>query len=236
MPRSCTGCRPSCSRSPAIATAPNGATARRSTTANAQGALWLELRAARAFANFLAAAGRVDEARSILQPTLERITEGRATLDYVYADGLLTYAPVAVRGKLDLPAKLRSIDMSTTIGKGVKITGSLTADEPVSIVGTFNGDVLVANHSVTVETGGRVDGAVTARVITVQGGSAGRLIARDVVRVLEGAMVKADVTSPKLALEDGADLQRPRRWRGARRSRGPRGGLPADQRRRRRRP
>jgi len=59
------------------------------TTANAQGALWLELRAARAFANFLAAAGRVDEARSVLQPTLERITEGRATLDYVYADGLL---------------------------------------------------------------------------------------------------------------------------------------------------
>jgi len=94
--------------------------------------------------------------------------------------------------------------MSTTIGKGLKITGSLTADEPVSIIGTFNGDVLVANHAVTVETEGRVDGAVTARVITVQGGSAGRLIARDVVRVLQGATVKADVTSPKLALEDGA--------------------------------
>jgi cytoskeletal protein CcmA (bactofilin family) len=86
----------------------------------------------------------------------------------------------------------------------VNITGSLTADEPVSIIGTLRGDVLVANHAVTVETGGRVDGAVTARVITVQGGSAGRLIARDVVRVLEGATVKADVTSPKLALEDGA--------------------------------
>ena len=94
--------------------------------------------------------------------------------------------------------------MATTIGKGVNITGSLTADEPVSINGTLRGDVLVANHAVTVETGGRVDGAVTARVITVQGGSAGRLIARDVVRVLEGATVKADVTSPKLALEDGA--------------------------------
>jgi cytoskeletal protein CcmA (bactofilin family) len=94
--------------------------------------------------------------------------------------------------------------MSTTIGKGVNITGSLTADEPVSIVGTLNGEVLVANHSVTVETGGHVEGAVTARVITVQGGSAGRLIARDVVRVLVGAKVKADVTSPKLALEDGA--------------------------------
>ena len=94
--------------------------------------------------------------------------------------------------------------MSTTIGKGVKITGSLTADEPVSIIGTLNGEVLVANHAVTVETGGRVDGAVTARVITVLGGTAGRLIARDVVRLLDGATVKADVTSPKLALEDGA--------------------------------
>src|SRR5688500_4747833 len=94
--------------------------------------------------------------------------------------------------------------MATTIGKGVNITGSLTADEPVSIIGTLHGEVLVANHAVTVELGGRVDGAVTARVITVQGGSAGRLIARDVVRVLDGATVKADVTSPKLALEDGA--------------------------------
>ena len=94
--------------------------------------------------------------------------------------------------------------MSTTIGKGLNITGSLTADEPVSIVGRLNGELLVANHSVTVETGGHVEGAVTARVITVQGGSAGRLIARDVVRVLEGAKVKADVTAPKLALEDGA--------------------------------
>jgi cytoskeletal protein CcmA (bactofilin family) len=94
--------------------------------------------------------------------------------------------------------------MATTIGKGLSIRGTLTADEPVSIVGTINGELVVANHAVTVETGGRVDGAVTARVITVQGGSAGRLVARDVVRVLDGAMVKADITTPKLALEEGA--------------------------------
>ena len=94
--------------------------------------------------------------------------------------------------------------MSTTIGRGVRITGSLTADEPVSINGTLNGEVLVANHAVTVESTGKVDGAVTARVITVLGGSIGRLIARDVVRVLEGATVHADVAAPKLTLEEGA--------------------------------
>ena len=94
--------------------------------------------------------------------------------------------------------------MPTRIGQGITIRGSLTADEPVSIVGTLKGDVLVANHAVTVESGGRVDGAVTARVITVQGGSVGRLVARDVVRLLEGAMVKADIVAPKLAVEEGA--------------------------------
>ena len=49
-----------------------------------------------------------------------------------------------------------------------------------------------------------MDGAVTARVITVQGGTVGRLIARDIVRVLEGATVRGDVASPKLAIEEGA--------------------------------
>jgi cytoskeletal protein CcmA (bactofilin family) len=92
----------------------------------------------------------------------------------------------------------------TTIGRSVKITGTLSADEPVRIVGTMTGEMLVANHSVTVEPGGRVDGAVTARVITIEGGTAGRLIARDVVRVLDGATVHADIASPRLAIEDGA--------------------------------
>jgi predicted ATPase len=59
------------------------------TMARVQGALWLELRVARGFANFLAAAGRADQARTVLQPVLSQLTEGRETLDYAYADALL---------------------------------------------------------------------------------------------------------------------------------------------------
>jgi predicted ATPase len=58
-------------------------------TAIDQGARWLELRAARGFANYLAAEGRPDEAREILAPVVDAITEGTETLDYVYADALL---------------------------------------------------------------------------------------------------------------------------------------------------
>lgn len=94
--------------------------------------------------------------------------------------------------------------MPTTIGRGLTITGSLTADEPVFIGGTFEGHVMVPHHAVTVGAGGRVEGFVTARVITVQGRSEGRLIARDLVRVLRGANVEADVASPRISIEDGA--------------------------------
>ena len=58
-------------------------------TAIDQGARWLELRAARGFANYLAANGRPAEARDVLAPVVAAITEGTETLDYVYADALL---------------------------------------------------------------------------------------------------------------------------------------------------
>jgi hypothetical protein len=59
------------------------------TTARTQGARWLELRAARAYANFQAAQHRTDEAVATLRPVVIQITEGRDTLDYVYAETLL---------------------------------------------------------------------------------------------------------------------------------------------------
>jgi cytoskeletal protein CcmA (bactofilin family) len=94
--------------------------------------------------------------------------------------------------------------MNTTIGKGIVVTGTIQASEPIFIAGRVNGDVLVSDHDVTVETGAQVDGAVTARTITVRGRSKGRLIAREVVRLHNTASVKADIAAPRLALEDGA--------------------------------
>jgi cytoskeletal protein CcmA (bactofilin family) len=92
----------------------------------------------------------------------------------------------------------------TTIGRAITVTGTIEAHEPVSIAGTVKGDVLAADHEITVERGARVEGAVTGRMITVHGSSSGRLIARDLVRVQQTARVNADIAAPKLALEDGA--------------------------------
>jgi cytoskeletal protein CcmA (bactofilin family) len=94
--------------------------------------------------------------------------------------------------------------MSTIIGGNLQVTGSIEAEEDIAIVGTVTADLLVPNHEVTIEAAGRIDGAITAGTITVFGGSRGRLIARDIVRILEGATVKGDVAAPRIELEEGA--------------------------------
>jgi cytoskeletal protein CcmA (bactofilin family) len=94
--------------------------------------------------------------------------------------------------------------MITTIGRGIRIKGTVQAEEAIVIAGTIVGDVIAANHDVTLEAGGHVDGAITGRRIVVRGQSKGRLIAREIVRVLRTAAIKADIASPKLALEEGA--------------------------------
>jgi AAA ATPase domain/Protein kinase domain len=57
--------------------------------ARRHGARWLELRAAGRYANFLVSLGRTDEARTLLTLLVEWFTEGRETLDYLSAEGLL---------------------------------------------------------------------------------------------------------------------------------------------------
>ena len=94
--------------------------------------------------------------------------------------------------------------MSTIIGGNLRVTGTIEADEPIAIVGPVTADLLVPNHEVTIETAGRIQGAITAGSITVFGGTMGRLIARDIVRILEGATVKGDVAAPRIELEEGA--------------------------------
>lgn len=94
--------------------------------------------------------------------------------------------------------------MSTTLGSAVTVKGSIHATEPVAISGTIVGDVVAMNDRVVIEKDGRVEGTVTARDIVIHGACSGRLVATGLVRLHPGCQVKADIASPKLAIEDGA--------------------------------
>jgi cytoskeletal protein CcmA (bactofilin family) len=93
----------------------------------------------------------------------------------------------------------------TNIGKGIAITGTVRSEEPLAIAGRIKGDVIAADHEVTLENGSDIDGAVMARTIIVLGTiTSGRLVGRDAVRLQKGASVQAEVATPRFAMEDGA--------------------------------
>jgi cytoskeletal protein CcmA (bactofilin family) len=93
----------------------------------------------------------------------------------------------------------------TNIGRGIAITGTVRSEEPLAIAGKIKGDVVAADHEVTLENGSDIDGAVMARTIVVLGKiTSGRLVGRDAVRLQKGASVQADIATPRFAMEDGA--------------------------------
>lgn len=99
----------------------------------------------------------------------------------------------------------RKLPLMTNIGRGIAITGTVRSEEPLAIAGRIKGDVIAAEHEVTLENGSDVDGAVMARTIVVLGKiTSGRLVGRDAVRLQKGASVQAEIATPRFAMEDGA--------------------------------
>lgn len=96
--------------------------------------------------------------------------------------------------------------MITTIGKGTTIKGTIHADEPITIAGIVAGDLIATNQAVSILEGGRVDGTITARRLAIHGRADGRVIALELVRVHQSAIVRADIAVPRIAIEDGASF------------------------------
>jgi cytoskeletal protein CcmA (bactofilin family) len=90
------------------------------------------------------------------------------------------------------------------IGKGISITGTVEAAEPLSIAGSIKGEIHIGDHEVVLEADARIDGAIMARAIDVHGHVLGRLVAKDAVRLRAGSVVQGDIATPRIALEEGA--------------------------------
>ena len=92
----------------------------------------------------------------------------------------------------------------THISKGTVVTGTIHAEEAVSVGGTVKGEILTNHHDVTVEEGGRIEGSATARAVTIGGTFVGQLIALQGVRLQRTAWVKAEIKAPAISMEEGA--------------------------------
>ena len=98
--------------------------------------------------------------------------------------------------------------METTarIGATLVIKGELRAQEDVAIAGRVEGSIHVVGHSVTVQSGGHVAADIHARQIIVAGKVSGMLIAEERIQLRETAIVDGDLSAPRIAIADGAEV------------------------------
>lgn len=94
-----------------------------------------------------------------------------------------------------------------TIGKSVVIKGELSGSEDLYIDGQVEGSIDLRDHSLTIGPSGNVKAGISAKSIIIQGKVDGSLSATDRLDLRKSAVVTGDVTTQRIAIEEGAFLK-----------------------------
>jgi cytoskeletal protein CcmA (bactofilin family) len=93
------------------------------------------------------------------------------------------------------------------IGKSVVIKGELSGSEDLYVDGSVEGKIELRNHSLTVGPNGIVKADVSAKAVVIQGKFDGSVNASERVELRKSAVVTGDVTTQRIAIEEGAFLK-----------------------------
>ena len=93
------------------------------------------------------------------------------------------------------------------IGKSVVIKGELSGSEDLYVDGNVEGKIELRNHSLTIGPNGKVKANVTAKSVVIQGTLDGAVTASDRVDLRKSAVMNGDVTTQRIAIEEGAFLR-----------------------------
>lgn len=93
------------------------------------------------------------------------------------------------------------------IGRSVTINGELSGSENLYVDGTVDGTIVLRDHSLTIGPNGKVKASVTAKSVVVHGKLEGSINASDRVDLRKTAVVTSDVTTQRIAIEEGAFLK-----------------------------
>lgn len=93
------------------------------------------------------------------------------------------------------------------IGKSVVIKGELSGSEDLYVDGNVEGKIELRNHSLILGPNGKVKADVIAKAVVIQGKLDGSVNASERVELLKSAVVTGDVTTQRIAIEEGAFLK-----------------------------
>jgi cytoskeletal protein CcmA (bactofilin family) len=113
------------------------------------------------------------------------------------------------------------------IGKSVVIKGELSGSEDLTIEGQVEGKIELRGNVLTIGPNGKIKAQVFAKAVIVLGEVIGNVTASEKVDIRDNGSVDGDLTSPRVAIAEGAhfrgsiDMQR-----GG--EKGPKPGAPGD--------
>lgn len=93
-------------------------------------------------------------------------------------------------------------DAPTTIGRGVKLRGTVDAPSPVQVVGEVTG--MIRAPAITIEQGARIEGTIAADVIICQGQVVDSDIFAKRLVLKSSAEVTGEICCSDLEIEEGA--------------------------------
>ena len=94
--------------------------------------------------------------------------------------------------------------MAGWVGKALLIQGKITSAENLTIDGRVEGTIELGDHSLTIGNGASIKADLVARTITINGAVAGNVMASEKVELQAAGSVDGDITTPMLAMAEGA--------------------------------
>ncbi|RPI57522.1 MAG: polymer-forming cytoskeletal protein [Acidobacteria bacterium] len=103
--------------------------------------------------------------------------------------------------------KSQNVRDVVNIGKSVVIKGELNGSEDLTIEGHVEGKIELRDHVLTIGPNGKIKAELFAKSVVVLGEVIGNVSASEKVDIRENGSVEGDITSPRVAIAEGAHFR-----------------------------
>ena len=94
------------------------------------------------------------------------------------------------------------------LGTSIVIKGDLIASEDLTLYGKMEGSItLNGGHTLTIGRHADIRAAIDAKAVVIQGTVIGNVTAQEKVEIQTTGSLSGDVSSPRLAIADGASIR-----------------------------
>jgi cytoskeletal protein CcmA (bactofilin family) len=101
----------------------------------------------------------------------------------------------------------RGLEKTVNIGKSVIIKGELNGSEDLAIEGQVEGKIELRQNVLTIGANGRIKAQVFAKAVIILGEVTGNVTASEKVDIRDNGSVDGDITSPRVAIAEGAHFR-----------------------------